>query len=77
MHPATLDEIRVQAALGRMEARDRLGPVFEGLLAALDDARHEVEKLAAEAGDPLEVREGVEASLQGLRREIEAAPELH
>ena len=76
--PATVDELQVQAALGRMEARDRMRPVLDRLVDALDEVRRDVEGfIADEVKDPLEVRRGVEDALHDLKGEIDSAPELH
>ena len=76
--PAALDELQVQAALGRMEASDRLRPLLDRLADVLDEARRDIDRfIAEEVTDPLDVRDGVEAALHDLKTEIDSAPELH
>lgn len=75
--PAKIDGLQVQASLGRMEARDRLRPVLDRLVDALDEVRREVDDfIREEATDPLHLREGVGTALHDLRREVESAPEI-
>lgn len=73
-----LDQLHVQAALGAMEARDRVVPLLDRIEAAV----REVEGLFEDFGDGEVLDEEglskeVRAAMATLGKEIDAAEELH
>lgn len=74
---ARLQELDVQAALGRMEVRDRLNPVLRHIESELAGIKKDVEALAeTDSGGEEALTRSIERSMKSLRKEIETADEL-
>ena len=74
---ARLDELDVQATLGRMELRDRIAPTLRRVEAKLDRIRRDVQELSeAEVVDEEELGYSIKKSMTGLRRDIEEVDEM-
>ena len=69
---ARLEELVVQAALGRMELRDRLAPLLRRVDAELSRIRRDVEDLErVDVVDEEELGYTIRKSMAGLRKDIE------
>lgn len=74
---ARVGELNVQAALGRMEAGDRLAPLLHRVEAELSRIHRDVEALAkAEVVDEEELGYSIKKSMVGLRKDIEEVDEM-
>ena len=74
---ARLDELVVQAALGRMELRDRVAPLLRRVDAELTRIRKDVEELEkVEVVDEEELGYSIRKSMAGLRRDIEEIDQM-
>ena len=72
-----LEELDVQAALGRMELQDRLAPIVRRVDATLARVRRDVEELAeAEIVDEEELGYSIQKAMTDLRKEIEEVDEM-
>ena len=74
---ARLEELVVQAALGRMELRDRLAPILRRVDAELTRIRKDLEELEkAEVVDEEELGYSIRKSMTGLRKDIEEVDKM-
>ena len=69
---ARVEDLEVQATLGRMELRDRLAPTLRRIEAKLDRIHRDVEELAeARVVDEEELGYSLKRSMAGLREDLE------
>jgi chromosome segregation ATPase len=71
-----VQELDVQAALGRMELRDRVRPVIDRIEVHLARIRRDIEKLEADAPDEETTTASIQTSMKDLRKEIKAVDEI-
>ena len=73
---ARLDDLKVQADLGRMEVRDQISPLIRRLDNAILNLRHDVQRIGGSGDLTSDVKASVEDRMKTLRREIELAEEM-